>query len=336
MNFKTIATSFDTQITLDENHVYSSINEAGEIDVTSMSVTGILHPKGVPNMPHIKSAADYGTDVHSIISDFLNNKLPDVDKTRVAVKSAKVIVSKINDFLKNFKPKGIYRGVRTQLTPSYFPDVKMMALYTPTNAIIGGSADLLIEVKAKHGEIKQRVVVEFKTTKKTNKDHKLQVAAYMQFLGAEHGLVIYDDPEIQSVYIDRNEQKELIKCFTRKANDYFFGDVKVENEIADRLSEVCTQLKALNAQAKQLEIERNTIAQAILDKDEKASFALMFGVDVVIGNCKISLVESSIKKIRDMAFFKETYPQIYAKIVDETTTKFKKFLVIDSVENGGE
>lgn len=319
-SFMTIATSFDTLINMTENHTYVTEHN----DVSCVSVTGILHPAGVPKLRHIEHAADYGTQVHSIISDFLLKQFSVRENTELAVKSAKVIVSKLNEFLTDFKPKKIYRGERTKLTPQYLPDVKMLAKYLPTNANIGGAADLVVDVTTENGSLSTRVVVEFKTTKNTSKDHKLQVAAYMEFLGAQHGLVIYDDPGLPNVYIDLKEQKDLMKCFTKKANDYFFEDMRIESDDAEQLESIVLDLKELQAKVKELEAERNRIAESIITKNEKAVFALQFGVEVIVGNTKIQMIENTTRSV-DTKALKESHPILYKKFVKESKYYCRKF-----------
>jgi hypothetical protein len=257
----------------------------------------------------------------------------DDENTRLAVISAKIICGKLHAWLSNYKPKPLYRGVRTQLNPHYFADAKVIVEYAHTGRLIGGSADLVIDITTANGENTHRVVVEFKTTKSATKDHKIQVAAYMEFFKADHGIIIYDDPDIENIHIKKTEQKELFAIFEQKTADYEYGDIYEDSFDAVRINEICHELFDLNSRARDLEKERCALVAKIVDTNQNAQFALNLGVGVVFGDVRLKLVTTNTKKVVDMAFFKEKYPKIYDIIVEENTSSYKKFSLIGGVKN---
>jgi hypothetical protein len=326
-----------SDITCDENHVYHFTTAYGTTQKTDISVTRIIN-NNVPNLGHIKAAANYGTTVHNLVEKVLNENfscykwkkeefIPDITEG-VESASATSLLSKVHELLAN--PR-LVRQLKApeNMVHQFQCNVGCIgkAEYITSNCetksqFFGGTADAVcISRFADNGKISDRIicktVFEFKTTKKASNDHILQLAVYMKLLDADIGFVVYDDPFLESAIVCSSELDFCLEEFSLKAARLFLPPIELSEEKKKKMVELSRELGTLVEQEKQLRIQRDQLIQEIL-----SDYAVYEGNDINCGEYKIQKQISKRSTVVDKDDFRSKYPKIYEKYILESATSF--------------
>ena len=328
------------RITCDADHRYYFEMANGAGLETTTSVTRILNPS-VPDMAHIKAAADYGTEVHSIVEaeierSFHGKNAADIicyDGVSNVGKSAESILRKVRDLLshprltrypvarKDQEPKTVIHeffcsagciGRVDYTTPER----------TKRTDYFGGTTDAICVSRFILGDRKSKkdfckTVFEFKTTKKTSNDHLLQLAVYMFLVDADIGFVVYDNPSIENVVIYKEDLEFYLAEFELKAARFFLPPHTLESEKRKKLAELSTELCKISTQEKTLKAQRDALIQEIVNGD-----FIYEGNDIDCGDFKIQKQISKRSAVVDKDHFKANHPKIYERYILETSTSF--------------
>lgn len=261
-----------------------------------------------------------------------------VDSSNVNVIKAAVLGTKVHhaiEYIIDSKDHGVY-GEDIQLLAIYIFNRAMLELvrlcggkrkvvngrpliFSWQDVLVGGCPDALAE----------DVVIEFKTSTKASRAHEKQVLCYMEALSMDKGLIVYADPSIPCVVLQRGtkEYSNLKRSVQRDLNKYFEPPVMAEDNLLDdsdnvieKLEHVVSEIKELKKKLAELESERQGYLMACCNYPV-ISTALDDGKDVILGSVAISKVFVNAKKVDYDSMISDG---VYNKYVEINPTSYVK------------